>query len=204
MKTDITSALVNEHILILRMVALLERNARRTATGSFSNWQFYLDSVDFIRNYADRFHHAKEENVLFEALASNGMGMENSPITAMMMEHDQGRVHALAMEMAVEEIVAGRMVKPDLLTANALAYAELLREHILKEDGVLYPLAERIMSDTLRESVVDGYAAAEARTPADFAARYEALVMQYESEAYQTESCAQELARHHTLPVNEA
>ena len=88
MKTDITSALVNEHILILRMVALLERNARRTATGSFSNWQFYLDSVDFIRNYADRFHHAKEENVLFEALASNGMGMENSPITAMMMEHD--------------------------------------------------------------------------------------------------------------------
>ena len=36
--------------------------------GSYTNWQFYLDGVDFIRNYADRFHHAKEEDVLFEAL----------------------------------------------------------------------------------------------------------------------------------------
>lgn len=182
MKIDITSALVNEHKLILRMIALLERNARRTAAGSYSNWQFYLDGVDFIRNYADRFHHAKEEDVLFEALASNGMTMENSPITAMMMEHDQGRVHVLAMETAVQEIVAGRTVNLEMLTVNALAYAELLREHISKEDGVLYPLAERVMSDSLRESVVEGYSAAEARTPADFAARYEALLLQYENE----------------------
>ena len=183
MKTDITSALVNEHKLILRMVALLERNARRTAAGSYSNWQFYLDGVDFIRNYADRFHHAKEEDVLFEALANNGMRMESSPITAMMMEHDQGRGHVLAMETAVQEIAAGRAVNLGMLTANALAYAELMREHILKEDEVLYPLAERVMSDSLREGVVDGYSAAEARTPADFATRYEALVLHYENEA---------------------
>lgn len=60
MKMDITGKLVDEHRLILRMIGLLEKNAPRTAEGSYSNWQFYLDGIDFIRQYADRFHHAKE------------------------------------------------------------------------------------------------------------------------------------------------
>jgi len=182
MKADITSALVNEHKLILRMIALLEHNARLTAAGSYSNWQFYLDGVDFIRNFADSFHHAKEEDVLFEALAANGMPVENSPIAAMLMEHDKGRVNVLAMETATLEVMAGREFNLALLTGNALAYAELLREHIAKEDEVLYPLAERVISESLREGIIAGYAAAEARTPADFVPRYETLVQSYENE----------------------
>ena len=67
--------------------------------GDYRNWQFYLDGVDFIRNYADRFHHAKEEDVLFEALVDNGMPQENSPVAAMLMEHDQGRSFVRAMEV---------------------------------------------------------------------------------------------------------
>jgi len=50
-KKNITRALVDEHRLILRMISLLERNAPRTADGSYSNWKFYLDGVDFIRNF---------------------------------------------------------------------------------------------------------------------------------------------------------
>lgn len=182
MKIDITTALVNEHKLILRMIALLERNAGRTATGSYNNWQFYLDGVNFIRNYADRFHHAKEEDVLFEALIKNGMPRENSPIAAMLMEHDQGRAYVRAMETAAADALTGKNVDIVTLSENALAYVELLREHISKEDEILYPLAERVMADTLRESIIAGYAAAEARTPADFSVRYEELVLQYEKE----------------------
>lgn len=182
MKADITTALVDEHKLILRMIALLERNAGRTAAGSYSNWQFYLDGVDFIRNYADRFHHAKEEDVLFEALIKNGMPRENSPIAAMLMEHDQGRAYVRAMEAAAQDALTGKTVDMTALSRNAMAYVELLREHISKEDEILYPLAERVITDTLREDIAAGYAAAEARTPADFSSRYEALVQQYENE----------------------
>lgn len=182
MKADITTALVNEHKLILRMIALLERNAARTAAGSYSNWQFYLDGVDFIRNFADRFHHAKEEDVLFKALVANGMPAENSPIAAMLMEHDQGRVYVRAMEAAALDVLAGRESGCALLTENAQAYAELLRGHIAKEDDILYPLAERVMKESLREGIIAGYSAAEANTPADFASHYEALVERYEKE----------------------
>jgi len=64
-KSDVTAVMVEEHRLILRMIALVERNAARLEAGSFRDWRFFLDAVDFIRNYADRFHHAKEEDVLF-------------------------------------------------------------------------------------------------------------------------------------------
>ena len=182
MKKDITRALVDEHKLILRMIALLERNAPQTAAGSYTNWQFYLDGVDFIRNYADRFHHAKEEDVLFEALVKNGMPRENSPIAAMLMEHDQGRAYVGAMDTAAREALAGKTGQEDFIAENALAYAELLRGHIAKEDEILYPLAERVIPDTMRDAIIEGYAAAEAKTPADFTARYEAVVIGYEQE----------------------
>lgn len=182
MKTDITKALVDEHRLILRMIALLERNAPRTAGGDYSDWRFYLDGVDFIRNYADRFHHAKEEAVLFEALVANGMPRENSPVAAMLLEHEQGRGYVRAMEEAAAEARDGQSGREAIIAENALAYAILLREHIAKEDDILYPLAERVIPDMLRDDILAGYSAAEAKTPADFTARYEALVTRYENE----------------------
>jgi len=165
------------------MIALLERYAPRTATGEYRNWQFYLNGVDFIRNYADRFHHAKEEDVLFEALVTNGMPRANSPVAAMLMEHDQGRTYVTAIETAAGRPLAGAAGQGGIIAENALAYAELLRGHIAKEDDILYPLAERVIPDSMREDIIAGYAAAETRTAADFTARYEQLVAAYENES---------------------
>ena len=185
MKTNITQALINEHKLILKMIALLERNAPLTAAGHYTNWQFYLDGVDFIRNYADLFHHAKEEDILFEALVTNGMPRANSPVAAMLMEHDQGRAIVKAMETAANEARDGFPGREIIIAENALAYAELLREHINKEDTILYPLAERVIPDAMRESIINGYASAVAKNPLDFAARYESVVAGYEQERVQ-------------------
>jgi hemerythrin-like domain-containing protein len=180
MKTDVTGTLVDEHRLILRMIALLERNARLTAEGRFDNWQFYLDGVDFIRNYADRFHHAKEEDVLFEALVKNGMPRKSSPIEAMLMEHDQGRAYVGAMEKAAQKTLAGESGQEGVIAENALAYVELLRAHISKEDDILYPLAERVLPEEVRGGILAGYRAAEAKTANDFSRYYRQLVEGYE------------------------
>src|SRR5512140_722810 len=120
MKTDITKALVDEHRLILRMIALLEKNAPRTAAGRL-NWQFYLDGIDFIRQYADRFHHAKEEDVLFEALVENGMPRQNSPVAAMLMEHDLGRGYVKNYSDAAREALEGAAGREETIATNALA-----------------------------------------------------------------------------------
>jgi len=182
MKTDITQTLVDEHRLIIRMIALLEKNAPRTAEGNYRNWQFYLDGIDFIRQYADRFHHAKEEDVLFKALVDNGMPKEHSPVAAMLMEHDKGRSFVRAMESAVHEAQAGRTDKYLSIADNALGYTALLRDHISKEDEILYPLAERVIPETMRTGILQGYQTAEAQVSPEFGERYQSIVTQYEQE----------------------
>ncbi|HEY6838558.1 MAG TPA: hemerythrin domain-containing protein [Geobacteraceae bacterium] len=182
MKRDITQALVAEHRLILRMLAILEKNARLTQAGEFDDYGFYLVAVDFIRNYADRFHHAKEEDVLFEALVENGMPRANSPVAAMLVEHDHGRAYVKAMEEAALAALAGATGKDGLIAANALGYVALLQEHIAKEDGILYPLAERLIPAEKRDAIDAAYEAAESRTASHFARRYETLVARCEEE----------------------
>lgn len=182
MKTDISHVLVEEHQLILRMLALLEKNGPETAAGRYLHWQFYLDGVDFIRNYADRFHHAKEEDVLFKALVDNGMPKENSPVAAMLMEHDLGREYVRAMAAAVQAAQAGNTSVYQQISDNALGYAALLRDHISKEDEILYPLAERVIPETMRDAILQGYQAAAGQVPPDFAEYYRDVVVRYERE----------------------
>lgn len=182
MKTDVTRVMVDEHELILRMIALVEHNTALLEGGRFRNWQFYLDAVDFIRNYADRFHHAKEEDVLFVALIKNGMPEKQSPIEAMHMEHDQGRAHVLAIEEAAQKALDGKPAQSAVIAEHARGYATLLRSHIGKEDDILYPLAEQTLPEELRSSMRVEYLAAEAKTPG-LEEKYLHMVEEYENQA---------------------
>lgn len=182
MKINVTEVMVEEHRLILRMIALVEHNTALLEAGRFRNWQFYLDAVDFIRNYADRFHHAKEEDVLFVELARNGMPEKQSPIEAMLMEHDQGRAHVLALEEAARQALAGELGQGQVIAANARAYAALLRDHIAKEDDILYPLAERVLPEDVRPRMLVAYVQAETNTPG-LEKKYRQLVEAYEQQA---------------------
>lgn len=183
MSGNITDRLIDEHRLILRILAVLEKRALRVADGAVPDPEFFLAAVDFIRNYADRFHHAKEEDVLFAALVANGMPREHSPVAAMLLEHEQGRAHVRALEAAALAVQAGESGRALEIAEHACAYLELLRQHIDKEDHILYPLSERLIPAGQREAVLAGYAAAAERVPAGFEERYRQLVAHYEAEA---------------------
>ncbi len=180
---DVTASMVEEHRLILRMIALLEKNIDRMQKGLFDDWGFFLDAVDFIRSYADRFHHAKEEDVLFAELVNNGMPAKRSPVEAMLIAHDQGRAYVAAMEAGAKAVMAGDVEQVAAIYENARGYADLLRDHIDKENNILYPLAERVLPAEVRPRMVEAYRAAEAAAPAGLAKRYAALVERYEAQA---------------------
>ncbi len=182
MKTNVTQVMVDEHQLILRMITLVENNTALLEQGKFRNWQFYLDAVDFIRNYADRFHHAKEEDVLFVELIKNGMPEKQSPIEAMHMEHDEGRAHVRAIEESAQKALDGETGQAAIIAEHAKGYAALLRGHIEKEDDILYPLAERVLPQEVRSRMLEAYQQAEANTP-ELEQKYQRLVESYEAQA---------------------
>ena len=181
MSANITQVMVDEHVLILRMITLVEKNTALLEQGKFRNWQFYIDAVDFIRNYADRFHHAKEEDVLFVELINNGMPEKNSPIEAMHLEHEQGRAHVRAIEEAALKAIEGEIGQGAIIADHAKGYASLLRGHIDKEDNILYPLAERTLPGEVRPQMIKAYQEAEVRTPG-LEQKYLEMVEVYENQ----------------------
>ena len=179
MKTNVTQVMVSEHQLILRMISLIEKNVALVEQDKFNNWIFFLDAVDFVRNFADRFHHAKEEDVLFVELVKNGMPEKQSPIEAMLIEHDHGRQFIRELETAAKKVITGDSMQISTIISSAKGYAELLRGHIDKEDSILYPLAERVLSEAIRSDMLQAYSDAEEKANG-VEVRYRQMVEFYE------------------------
>jgi hemerythrin-like domain-containing protein len=129
--------LVDEHVLIKRWIALIPQVLEAFDVKSAEDTHLVLEGVNFIRSYADRFHHAKEEDILFKYFD------ENSELLKTMLEdHVKGRGHAKAISEAIEKKDGRGIVE------HLMAYRELLREHIKKEDEILYPWMDRSLSVT--------------------------------------------------------
>ena len=129
--------LVEEHVLIKRWVALIPNIIRTFDFGSEENKQIILDGVDFIRFYADQYHHAKEEKILFNYFD------ENLTILKIMHEdHKKARMQVRAI------LDAMKLEDKDAVLEHLSSYREILLEHIKKEDEVLYPWTDRNLSIT--------------------------------------------------------
>ena len=140
-----TEILMDEHRVIVRVLASLENMANRAAQNESVRPGFFLDAAEFIKNFADGCHHKKEEGVLFVAMNAAGMPNQGSPIGVMLAEHEQGRLFTRSMLAAAEKWESGDLTgRPDVIR-NALGYSSLLRQHIQKEDNILFPMADRVI-----------------------------------------------------------
>lgn len=165
--TQPTQVLRDEHQVILQALGLLEEAAGRLARGATLPDGWWAQMVDFLRAFADRNHHAKEEQALFPALARAGVPTEGGPVGVMLEEHVRGRGLLQAMG------AAGPAVR-----ANAARdYAALLRAHIHKEDGVLWPLAEAVLDAEAMAGVARAFEAVEAQQGRDASAPDAAMVV---------------------------
>lgn len=137
---------MTEHRAIERMLTVLDTAARRLEQGERVRPDLFRQAVDFVRNFADRCHHGKEEDTLFRRMEARGVPRQGGPIYVMLIEHDQGRAHVRAVADAVDAYEAGDGPAARVIAENAMGYVQLLREHIMKEDSILYPLADRVLS----------------------------------------------------------
>lgn len=148
--------LVAEHELIKRVLAALPALLAGSGPACPEGAAKARSVIRFIRSYADRHHHAKEEDILFR-LFDPGLDV----LKAMLREHESGRAHVRAAEAALD---AG---DGPGAAAALLAYRELLLDHIKKEDEVLYPWMDRNLSMKLVGNLSRSFDEADARAPAD-------------------------------------
>lgn len=139
--------LMNEHRVIESVLDSFEAFVDRFAPDTSADPEDVGRFIRFIREFADACHHGKEEDILFEAITRHGMPRESGPIAVMLQEHEQGRQFVRAMaECAARAAVSGWDEGERQRLRHAVhGYADLLRHHIQKEDGILYPMASSLL-----------------------------------------------------------
>jgi hemerythrin-like domain-containing protein len=142
---EATDILMAEHRVIERVLAVLNTAAERLEQGQPVRPGFFIDASDFIKGFADGCHHRKEEGVLFEAMVNHGMSRLGGPIAVMLADHEQGRSFTRGMRAAAEKLEAGDASAQEVVITNARGYVTLLQQHIMKEDNILVPMADRVI-----------------------------------------------------------
>jgi len=155
--TTPTGLLRDQHRKILEIADILEDIlANEPEPGAF-DYDALGECIDFIRLFADALHHGKEEDLLFPELESRGMPRDSGPIAVMLHEHEQGRAYAKAMRTALEPALGGDTSAQKRLLNAGLGYITLIRGHILKEDNVLFNMADQIIDEPACRSLCHAY-----------------------------------------------
>jgi hemerythrin-like domain-containing protein len=152
-----TQQLKDEHEGILLMLRILDKIAAKIeAQGSVD--PHHLDRiVEFLRVFADKCHHGKEEDLLFPELEKSGISRERGPIGVMLAEHQQGRAFVRGMAKAAAQHKEGDAKGGTDFAENARGYIALLTLHIGKENNVLFPMADRVLSEKTQKALEEGF-----------------------------------------------
>jgi len=153
----VTKNLENDHVHILRLIEVMEQ----LSTLQQPNVDHLEEVIYLIKNFADVFHHAKEENMFFPFLIEKGFSANQGPVAVMLSEHVEGRNFVKGIESNILLYKKGSDYSLLAIKENMMGYINLLRNHIAKENNVLFPMASRILTPDDNDSLLKRFKAFE-------------------------------------------
>lgn len=150
-----TQQLMEDHELILQVLDLMEKTTEKIAGGGdiqSGPWEYF---IQFAQEFSDALHHHKEEKLLFPALLQAGLPSEDGPIPCMLSEHEQGRGYIRNLALALKQYQAGEESARRKIIETSNEYVYLLRQHITKENQILFLMADRLLSLSEKKRLVD-------------------------------------------------
>lgn len=148
-----TQDLIEEHGGIVLMLKIMEKIAKKLRQGEDIDREHLKKIIEFLRNFADKCHHGKEEGILFPELAKNISNQKT--INELLGEHKTGRDYIRGISESIDGFQPGN---PDAIhiAVNFEAYANLLTEHIKKEH-ILFEAVDKELSGDLQESIKESF-----------------------------------------------
>lgn len=136
-----------EHRLIEKMIALIAAEAERLVGGGSFDPGFARTAVDFIRTYADRTHHGKEEDILFRDLAKKDLtAADKASMDELIHEHVWARGRVAKIVEAAGRAEDGNAQARAEVAAVMKELAEFYPQHIRREDKAFFPAAMKYLN----------------------------------------------------------
>ena len=150
--------LMIEHRLIERMIRLIQEKLNQIKTANTVDPLFIDTVVDFIKVYADRTHHGKEEDILFKELLDKQMSHQDRRIMDELVEE-----HVLSRKTTKELVEAnfkyrsGDTAALSVIVSKLGKLIEFYPRHIEKEDKVFFPAYMKYLSDEQDRSMLKAF-----------------------------------------------
>ena len=139
--------LMIEHRLIERVIKVLPEMSKRMKESGEIEPNLIDTTVDFIRMYADRTHHGKEEEILFRDLSKRNLTEEDHRLMeALVDEHVYARQSVRELVAAKESYLKGDKGALATITDKLEGLFNLYPEHIRKEDRIFFPASMKYFS----------------------------------------------------------
>ena len=152
-----TELLMKEHEAIKDSLVVLNKICDKLQSGEQVDSSHLDQIVEFIRNFADKCHHGKEEDILFVTMVEAGFQKDSGPISVMLAEHNQGRELVKGLSEAVKLYKEGDREAISSIIENAHKYSTLLDQHIEKENNILYPMANARLNEELQNNMLNEF-----------------------------------------------
>ena len=169
-----------EHRVIQKMVAGMSVLAEQLEGGEPVDVQLLERIVVFLRTFADRCHHGKEETFLFPALIRRGVPSHGCPIGGLTMEHQKGRVMVGELADAIRGYAAGEPPARENLVKSLRALVAFYPNHIWKEDYLLFPLAGKVLTPEEQQELMDKFETVERELGLDVHEGFDKLAAELE------------------------
>lgn len=142
--------LIDEHGGIMVMLTIIEKMSEKLHRGEAVDNGHLNKVVEFLKNFADKCHHGKEEGILFPELLKNSLNAKL--VNELLGEHKSGRDYIRGISESLEGYSPGN---PDAIhiAVNIDGYTKLLTEHIRKENVVLFPVADVELVEPVQEEL---------------------------------------------------
>lgn len=146
-----TQDLRKEHEAILYVLQILDKMMQADGNKAETLLQYYGEVVYFLKIFADKCHHGKEENYLFKELVEKGVLNEGGPVGVMLAEHAQSRNYIAHMSRSLES------KDRNGFNHAAVQYRDLLRQHIEKENNVLFMMADNLIDEQAQSDLFEQF-----------------------------------------------
>ncbi len=150
--------LMIEHRLIERMIGLIENTLGEIESTNSVDCDFIDTAVDFIRVYADRTHHGKEEDILFRDLKKKPLSEEDRKMMDGLIEdHVYGRQTTKALEQANTRYRNGDQDALDDISGRLSDLVNFYPHHIEKEDKTFFPASRNYLTDKEDQAMLEEF-----------------------------------------------
>lgn len=140
--------LMIEHRLIERMISQIKDALAQIESTQKIDPLLVDTAVDFIRMYADRTHHGKEEDILFRDLSKRPLSAEDQRVMdELIQEHVFGRQTTKALVEANTRYRNGDTPALADIADKLRTLVEFYPKHIEKEDKVFFPASRAYFTD---------------------------------------------------------